>query len=72
MYEINVNFKAEDELVEDLAIEGLTGLMVATLEGIAPTVKERTAYVAGFLKAISVFTDTITSTKVMEKMSGKN
>ncbi len=71
MYETNVNLEVENELIENLAIEGLHSLMVATLEGIAPNRKERTAYTAGFLAAISIFTDTATSIKVMKKMSGE-
>lgn len=71
MYETNVNLEVNNELIENLAIEALTSMMIATLDGVADTCKERTAYTAGYLAAVALFTDTDTSIEVLKKMSGK-
>lgn len=71
MYEANVNFEVENELIETLATAALESLLVATLDGVATNERERTAYTAGFLAAISLFTDTATSIEILNKMSGK-
>lgn len=71
MYEANVNFEAENELVETLATSTLESLMIATLDGVATNKRERTAYTAGYLAAISIFTDTTTSLEVLKKMNGR-
>lgn len=71
MYEVNVNFDVENELIETLAIATLESLMVATLDGVATNERERTAYMAGYLAAIALFTDTATSIEVLKKMRGK-
>lgn len=71
MYEANVNFDVENELIKNLAIAALESLMVATLDGIATNERERTAYTAGYLAAISVFTDTATAIEILNKMRGK-
>ena len=71
MYETNINFEAENELIENLATAALESLMIATLDGVATNQRERTAYTAGYLAAISVFTDTATSIEILKKMSGR-
>lgn len=71
MYEANVNYEVENELIESLATAALESLMVATLDGIAINKRERTAYMAGYLAAIALFTDTATSIEVLKKTSGK-
>ena len=71
MFEANVNFEVENELIENLAIAALESLMVATLDGVAINKRERTAYMAGYLAAIALFTDTATSIEVLKKTSGK-
>ena len=71
MYEANVNFEVENELIENLATAALESLLVATLDGVATNERERIAYTAGYLAAIAVFTDTATSIEILKKMSGK-
>ena len=71
MYEANVNYEVENELIESLATAALESLMVATLDGVAINKRERTAYMAGYLAAIALFTDTATSIEVLKKTSGK-
>lgn len=71
MYEANVNFEVENELIETLATAALESLLVATPDGVTTNERERTAYTAGFLAAISFFTDTATSIEILNKMSGK-
>ena len=71
MYEANVNYEVENELIENLATAALESLMVATLDGVATNQRERTAYMAGYLAAIAVFTDTATSIEILNKMRGK-
>lgn len=71
MYEANVNFEVENELVETLATAALESLLIATLDEVATNERERTAYTAGFLAAISLFTDTATSIEILKKMSGR-
>lgn len=71
MYEANVNYEVENELIENLATAALESLMVATLDGVATNQRERTAYMAGYLAAIAVFTDTATSIEILKKMRGK-
>ena len=71
MFEANVNFEVENELIETLATAALESLLVATLDGVATNERERTAYTAGYLAAIAVFTDTATSIEILKKMSGK-
>lgn len=71
MFEANVNFDVENELIENLATATLESLMVATLDGVATNQRERTAYMAGYLAAIAVFTDTATSIEVLNKMRGR-
>ena len=71
MFEANVNFEVENELIENLAIATLESLMVATFDGVAINKRERTAYMAGYLAAIALFTDTATSIEVLKKTSGK-
>lgn len=71
MYEANVNVEAENELIENLTIATLESLMIATLDGITTNQRERTAYTAGFLAAISIFTDTATSMEILKRMSDK-
>lgn len=71
MYEANVNFDVENELIGTLATAALESLLVATLDGVATNERERTAYMAGYLAAIAVFTDTSTSIEVLKKMSGR-
>ena len=71
MYEANVNVEAENELIENLTIATLESLMIATLNEITTNKRERTAYTAGFLAAISIFTDTATSMEILKRMSDK-
>ena len=71
MFEANVNFEVENELIDTLATAALESLLVATLDGVATNERERTAYTAGFLAAISIFTDTTTSLEILKKMNGK-
>ena len=71
MYEANVNYEVENELIETLATAALESLLVATLDGVATNERERTAYMAGYLAAISIFTDTATSIEVLKKMRGR-
>lgn len=71
MYEANVNFEVENELVKTLAIATLESLLVATLDGVATNERERTAYMAGYLAAIALFTDTATSIEVLKKTKCK-
>jgi hypothetical protein len=71
MFEANVNFEVENKLVETLATATLESLLVASLDGVTTNERERTAYTAGFLAAIAIFTDTATSIDVLKKMSGK-
>lgn len=71
MFEADVNFEVENELIENLATAALESLMVATLDGVATNQRERTAYMAGYLAAIAVFTDTATSIEILNKMRGK-
>ena len=71
MFEANVNFEVENELIENLAIATLESLMVATFDGVAINKRERTAYMAGYLAAIALFTDTATSIEVLKKTSGR-
>lgn len=68
MYEANVNFEAENEFIESLATAALKSLGVATLDGVATNEREKTAYMTGYLAAISIFTDTATSIEVLNKM----
>lgn len=71
MYEANVNLEVENELIETLAIATLESLLVATLDGVATNERERTAYMAGYLASIALFTDTATSIEVLKKTRGK-
>jgi hypothetical protein len=71
MFEANVNVEAENELVETLATATLESLLVASFDGVTTNERERTAYTAGFLAAIAIFTDTATSIDVLKKMSGR-
>ena len=71
MFEAHVNFEVENELIENLAVAVLESLLVATLDRVATNERERTAYMAGYLAAIALFTDTATSIEVLNKMSGK-
>lgn len=71
MYEANVNFDVENELIENLANAALESLVVAVVDGVATNERERTAYTAGYLAAISVFTDTATAIEILNKMRGK-
>lgn len=71
MFEANVNFEVENELIENLATAALESLLVATLDGVATNERERTAYTAGYLAAISVFTNTTTAIEILNKMRGK-
>ena len=71
MYEANVNFEVENKLVEILTTAVLESLNAAITDGITTNLRERTAYTAGYLAAISIFTDTTTSFEVLKKMSGK-
>ena len=71
MFEANVNFEVENELIESLATAALESLLVATLDRVATNERERTAYMAGYLAAISIFTNTATSIEVLKKMRGK-
>jgi len=71
MFEANVNVEADNELIENLTIATLESLMIATLDGITTNKRERTAYTAGFLAAISIFTDTATSMEILKGMSDK-
>ena len=71
MFEADVNFEVENELIENLATATLESLLVATLDGVTTNKRERTAYTAGFLAAISIFTDTATSMEILKRMSGR-
>ena len=71
MYEVNVNFEVENELIEILTTATLESLKLAIADGVATNLRERTAYTAGYLAAISIFTDTVTSIEVLKKMKGK-
>lgn len=71
MFEANVNFEVENELIENLKVAALESLMVATLDGVATNKRERTAYTAGYLAAIALFTDTATAMEVFNKMCGR-
>lgn len=71
MYETNVNFEVENELIENLANAALESLVLAVVDGVATNERERTAYTAGYLAAISVFTDTATAVEILNKMRGK-
>lgn len=71
MFEADVNFEVENELIENLATAALESLLIAALDGIATNQRERTAYMAGYLAAIAVFTDTATSIEVLKKTSGR-
>lgn len=71
MYEANVNFDVENELIENLATAVIESLTAAAIDGIVTNKREGTAYSAGYLAAIALFTDTATSMEVLKKMSGK-
>ena len=71
MFEADVNFEVENELIETLATAALESLLVATLDGVATNERERTAYTAGYLAAIATFTDTATAIEILNKMRGK-
>lgn len=71
MYEANVNFEVENELIENLATATVESLVTAVVDGVATNERERTAYTAGYLAAISVFTDTATAIEILNKMRGK-
>ncbi len=71
MYEATVDFDVENEVTEALALATLESLLVATLYGVATNERERTAYMAGYLAAIALFTDTATAVEILKKMSGR-
>lgn len=71
MYEANMNFEAENELIENLANAGLKSLVAATISGIITNIAEKNAYVTGFLAAVSACTDATTSIEVLKKMRGE-
>lgn len=71
MYEANVNFEVENELIENLATAAIESLVVAITDRVVTNERERTAYTAGYLAAISLFTDTTTSIEILKKMSGR-
>ena len=71
MYETDVNFEVENELIDTLANATVESLVTAVVDGVATNERERTAYMAGYLAAIAVFTDTATAIEILNKMRGK-
>ena len=71
MFEANVNFEVENELIETLATAAIESLVVAITDRVVNNERERTAYTAGYLAAISLFTDTTTSIEILNKMRGR-
>lgn len=68
MYEANMNFEVENELIENLVDAGLKGLSVATHDGVVTNERENTAYMTGYLAAIATFTDTATAIEILNRM----
>lgn len=71
MFEANVNFEVENELIENLATAAVESLVFAITDRVVTNEREGTAYTAGYLAAIALFTDTATSIEVLKKMRGK-
>ena len=71
MFEADVNFEVENELIETLATAALESLVFAITDRVVTNERERTAYTAGYLAAIATFTDTATAIEILNKMRGK-